>query len=161
MNIQELSSNDFYSVSQSRRIITHEHPRRFAVIDPGGNCGVYGLSWRSNKIEPVIKVAAERFLWVGVDQGLAAVDLKTGEVRLSLSLNSNLLQLLVEDDLVVALNETEAIFFNANLSIRFIKGLPDVPDSLSLNNHQATIRLIDGQHIVFNVDSGSSLSRAA
>lgn len=161
MRIRELSSSDFYSISQPRRVITHDHPRRFAAIDFDEKYGVYGLSWRSDRIEPVIKIFEKRYLWIGVDQGLAVIDMHTGGVRLCLSLNSNLLQLLIEDGVMIALTETEAIVFNADSSIRFIKGLPDLPDSLSTKDHWIVIKLVDDQSIAFSLDSGFSLPQAA
>ena len=90
----------------------------------------------------------------GVDQHLAVIDTSRERVSLSLPLNSNLLQVAVRKNVVVVLSEGEALLFNTNFSIRFIKGLPDLPDTVSIENQRVTIRLVDGSACRFHTETG-------
>jgi hypothetical protein len=134
-----------------RQLIVHDHPHRFAIVRLSDETGGFGLSWRSDSIEPQVVESDDRKVWVGVDQRVAAVDGVKESIFLSLALNSNLLQLLTLGSIVLALTETEVIAFNQDGSIRFIHGLPDLPDSAVIDGIRLRISLIDGN--VLSVDS--------
>lgn len=161
MRIQNISRTEFEAVEGARKLITHDHPRRFAYFDLGKPVGTYALSWRSDKIEPTTAKSTDtQVLWVGVDQRVAAVDLRCGCIALSLALTSNLLQLVVRDVFVAVLTETDVMFLNSNFSLRLIKSMPDLPNSISFDGLVATVQLATGQTMRFNIDTGKSVEPA-
>src|SRR5215475_1981206 len=106
MKIYNITESFFNEIEGIRQIIMHEHPRRFAALELDERLGIFGLGWRSDKIEPIIQKSKDGLgVWVGVDQYLVAIDLRYGRICLSLPLNTNLLQLLVEDTFVAVLTE--------------------------------------------------------
>lgn len=154
MKTRKISQADFNDVDPVRKLIVHDHARRFAFMDLDQPLGTFALSWRSDTIEPVIEQSGFA-LWVGVDQHIAAIDLKNGHVALSLPLNSNLLQVrTIEGGLVAALTETEVILFNSNFSIRLMNGLPDLPNLISVERQLVTIQLVDGTTMKLNAGTG-------
>jgi hypothetical protein len=155
MKAYPISATAFDAIEGPRQLITHDHPRRFAALDLGDKELAFGISWRSDTIEPMVYESADgRVVWVGVDQRLAAVDAKHHRVRLSLGLNGNLLQLIVDPEIVIAVTETEALLFNTDLSIRCINGLPDFPDAVSIEPPHVVIRLVDGQVVKLDTVTG-------
>ncbi|HEY9821918.1 MAG TPA: hypothetical protein V6D35_14280, partial [Candidatus Sericytochromatia bacterium] len=131
MNIQIIGESEFKKIEASRRAIAHDYARKFAVLDLGEILGCYGLSWRSELIEPIVEVSTDGLtVWLGVDQQVAAIYMSQGQIRLSLPLNSNLVQILVGDKLTAVLTEDEVLLFNPDFSIRLIKGLPDLAEEI-------------------------------
>ena len=151
MKTYPISAAAFDGIEGPRQLITHDHPRRFAALDLGDKEPAFGISWRSDNIEPVVyESAGAGMVWVGVDQRLAAVDAKHHRVLLSLGLNGNLLQLIVDPEIAIAVTETEVLLFNPDLSVRCINGLPDFPDTVSIEPPHLVIRLVDGQIVRFD-----------
>jgi hypothetical protein len=71
MNLKEISEKEFESIDCVRQVIYHDNSRRFASIEINENHGRYGLSWRSDLIEPVIvDEATSSLIWIGIDQQL-------------------------------------------------------------------------------------------
>lgn len=55
MKIQSISKSEFDRIEGSRRVIVHDYPHQFAVLDLGEPLGCYGLSWRSTPmIQPEV-----------------------------------------------------------------------------------------------------------
>jgi len=50
MKIKPISEAEFKQLEGARRVIVHDHPRQFALLDLGQSIGPYGLSWRSSAI---------------------------------------------------------------------------------------------------------------
>jgi hypothetical protein len=47
--------------------------------------GVYGISWNSDLIKPMVKLSPDRqTIWVGVEQKVAAICRETGKILLTL-----------------------------------------------------------------------------
>ncbi len=69
MKIQNIEQYKFDGIDKIRQIIVHEDARRFTLIDLGEQLGCYGLSWRSDLIEPIILLSPlQQILWIGIDQ---------------------------------------------------------------------------------------------
>jgi hypothetical protein len=149
MNIQIIGESEFKKIEASRRAIAHDYARKFAVLDLGDPLCCYGLSWRSELIEPIVELSSdERAVWVGVDQQVAAICLSQGQIRLSLALNSNLVQILVGEKLTAVLTEDEILLFNPDFSIRLIKGLPDLAEEIVMVDESGLeIRLMSGESL--------------
>lgn len=155
MTLTFISKEDFDSLPGIRQIIVHDHPRKFAALDIGSVKGPYGLSWRSDLVEPLIESAQHQpAVWIGVDQRVAAIDTRDGRVLLSLPLSSNLTQIIVSQDVAVVITELEATLFNADFSIRLIKGLPDIPISAHISSKTVFIQLLEDKEIHFDIVTG-------
>jgi len=114
-------------------VIATEYPRQFAMLDLGENLGVYGISWNSDLIEPMVKLSPdEQTIWVGVEQKLAAICSQTGKILLALPLTSYLVQMLTLEKVTAVITEEEFLLFNRRGSIRSNKALPDTAMGMSL-----------------------------
>ena len=163
IQIQILEELEFKNVEASRRVIAHDHARKFAILDLGDTLGCYGLSWRSEFVEPIVELSPdEQTVWLGVDQQVAAICLFSGKIRLSLALNSNLIQILNRDRLTAVLTEDEVLLFNPDFSIRLIKGLPDLAEEIVMVNESGLeIRLMSGKSLFVDTQTGALLSTVA
>jgi hypothetical protein len=163
LNIQIIEELEFKKLEASRRAIAHAHARKFAVLSLGDTLGCYGLSWRSELVEPIVELSSdERAVWVGVDQQIAAICLSQGQIRLSLALNSNLVQFLVGDNFTAVLTEDEVLLFNPDFSIRLIKGLPDLAEEIVMVDESGLeIRLLFGESLFVDAQTGAFLSKVA
>jgi len=162
MNIHIIGESEFKKIEASRRAIAHVHPRKFAVLDLGDTLGCYGLSWQSELVEPIVELSTDKLtVWVGVDQQVAAICLSQGQIRLSLALNSNLVQILIGDRLTVVLTEDEVLLFNPDFSIRLIKGLPDLAEEITIVKSGLEIRLMSGESWFLDTQTGAFLSKVA
>lgn len=155
MKIYNVPESHFNALNGPWQLIAHDHAHRFAVLELRERGTAFGLSWRSDTIEPVVEASGDgSAVWVGVDQHLAVIETRSERICLSLPLNSNLLQLAIKENVVVVLTEGEVILFNVDFSIRFIKGLPDLPDTVSIEDQRVTIRLVDGGVLRFHRGTG-------
>ena len=163
MNIQIIGESEFKKIEASRRAIAHDYARKFAVLDLGDSLSCYGLSWRSELIEPIVEVSTDGLtVWLGVDQQVAAIYMSQGQIRLSLPLNSNLVQILVGDKLTAVLTEDEVLLFNPDFSIRLIKGLPELAEEIVMVDESGLeIRLMSGESLFLDTQTGAFLSKVA
>ena len=162
MKIQIIEESEFKKVEASRRLIAHDYARKFAVLDLGDSLSCYGLSWQSELVEPIVELSTDKLtVWVGVDQQVAAICLSQGQIRLSLVLNSNLVQILLGDRLTVVLTEDEVLLFNPDFSIRLIKGLPDLAEEIAIVKSGLEIRLMSGESLFLDTQTGAFLSKVA
>ena len=112
MKIHNIDQSQFQNIDSIRRIIVHNHPRRFATINLH-NLGKFGISWRSDLIEPMVVFSLDKSaVWIGVDQQLVAIDLKEGRISVSLCLSSNVVQILALSSMTILLTELEVFVFN-------------------------------------------------
>jgi len=148
MTIREVSPEEFASLEEARKVIVHDHPRRYAVVELESGGGQLGLCWRSDQIEPEIQPSPDRSLvWIGVDQRLSAVERASGKARFSMNLEAPLLQFVADENFLVALTEIEAIVFNWEGSVRATKELPELPDTAAIENRVLVVHLVDGQTV--------------
>lgn len=163
MKIQIIGESEFNKIEASRRAIAHAHARKFSILDLGDTLGCYGLSWRSELVEPIVELSSDELaVWVGVDQQVAAISLSQGQIRLSLALNSNLVQILVREKLTAVLTEDEVLLFNPDFSIRLIKGLPDLAEKIVMADESGLeIWLMSGESLFLDMQTGAFLSKVA
>lgn len=154
MKIKHISKSEFDRIEGSRRIIVHDYPHQFAVLDLGKPLGYYGLSWRSSPIiQPEIQLSKDKLtLWVGVDQRLTAIDLQSGHMRMLMPLHNNLFQILPLDSRTIILTELEVLLFNNyDCSIQCIKALPEISADISVVGEDLAIRLMDDRCLILNL----------
>jgi hypothetical protein len=163
MNIQIIGESEFKKIEAFRRAIAHDYARKFAVLNLGDSLGCYGLSWRSELVEPIVQLSSDELaVWVGVDQQIAVICLSQAEICLSLLLNSNLVQILVGDNLTAVLTEDEVLLFNPDFSIRLIKGLPDLAEEIVMVDESSLeIRLMSGESLFLDTQTGAFLAKVA
>ena len=69
MKIKTIDESEFCKLEGSRQVISHEFARKFAVVDLDNPLGCYGISWRSDLVEPSITLSHSGItIWIGVDQ---------------------------------------------------------------------------------------------
>jgi hypothetical protein len=153
--LSPLTADQFAALDPARRAISHDHARRHAVLDLGGKAGRYALSWRSDLIEPVLRIEpANERLWMAVDQQVACIDRRTGEIRLCLALSSNAIDIGFAAASIAVLTETVVLLFNQTMTIRALVTLPDLPESMAGSNLALTIRMQGGVSRILDLDSG-------
>jgi hypothetical protein len=149
MNIQNITQSEFNQIESSRKIIVHDHAQRFAILDLGQSLGIYGLSWNSDLIEPILELSQNQdTLWIGVDQKIAAINLKQGYICLSLSLIYPLYQILIKDNLTAILTEQEILLFKDNQSLKCYEILPDLGSEISALGEDFSIKMFDDSRLI-------------
>jgi hypothetical protein len=154
MNIVEISEKEFEDIDCAKQIISHDNPRKFALVEIDKSHGKYGLSWRSDLIKPVIRDApASLAIWIGVDQRLVAVSKSEGNVIVALSLDSNLVDIISNNLTTAVLTETELFLFNSDGSARLVKALPEIGSGISVTDNIFYIEMIDGETLNVDLDT--------
>lgn len=156
MKIQHISKAEFNQIEGARRVIVHDYPHQFAILDLGEKLGSYGLSWRSSPIiQPIVTISQDKkVLWIGVDQRLAAIDLQEGHICLSMPLDTHIFQIKNLDDITIVLTELEVLIFNNyDGSIRCTEGLPEIADDITVDGSDLVILLIDKTRLILNLNT--------
>lgn len=156
MKLRTISKSDFNQINGSQQVIADEYARKFAALDLDGNLGCYGLSWRSELVEPIIHLSEGGLTaWIGIDQQLAAISLLTGRIRVTLTLNSNILQILSVNTLTAILSENEVLLFNPDFSLRLLKDLPDLAERISVVGTHLAIQIMEGNCLTLDTQTGT------
>lgn len=156
MQLQIIEESDFSQLEPVRQVIVNDYAQKFARLNIEGTLGSYGISWRSELIEPITKVStAQNVVWIGVDEQLAAICLNRGNIRLALTLNNYIFQILIVDNITAVLTEDEVWLFNPTLSIRYIKALPDIAAEMLVKGTDLIIQLMTGESWLLNTQTGS------
>jgi hypothetical protein len=153
MKIHNIEKSQFNEIDIARQIIFDEDRCRYALIDLGKEFGCYGLSWRSDLIEPII-TSVHKQIWIGIDQRLTAINLNTGHIIVSLPLITNILQIEVANAATVVLTESELLIFNQDGSIRYIKGLPELASKMIIRDCEVKIYGIEGDIWIVDTQTG-------
>ncbi|NEP62023.1 MAG: hypothetical protein F6K31_34605 [Symploca sp. SIO2G7] len=154
MNIKLIDESQFKQIQSIRQIIFHDHARKFASLDLN-NLETFGLSWRSDLIEPLIMLSSDNSTaWIGIDQQLVALDLKQEKISVALPLSSNIVQILIAASLTIVLTELELLLFNSDRSIRSIKGLPDIGSEILLQDTNVIVYLLEGDSLILDTETG-------
>ncbi|RUT07632.1 hypothetical protein DSM106972_018920 [Dulcicalothrix desertica PCC 7102] len=155
MKIHNIEQSQFKKIDIARQILFDEDARRFSLIDLGKEFGCYGLSWRSDLIEPIIVISANQQIWIGIDQRLAAINLNTGHILVSLPVLTNILQIQVVNTATLVLTESELLLFNLDGSIRYIKGLPELASKMLICDYEVQIYGVEGDIWVMDTQTGT------
>jgi hypothetical protein len=156
MKIQTINESEFNQIEGVRQVIAHEHSHKFALLNLGDRMGNYGLSWISQLVEPIIQHSTiQNLVWIGVDQQLAAISLQSGRIALAMPLTSNILQILILEQITAVLTENEVLLFNPNGSLRFNHGLPDIPEDISIVGTKLVIKLMEGDSLTLDPETGT------
>lgn len=152
VNLIDVDRARFEELPLACQVIHHPNARRYAIVQLTE--GEYGLSWQSNLIEPV--VLEDALTWIGVDQKLVA--LQQGRIEVSLPLAFPLLEILRIDQAAIVITELEILVFNAEGSLRFTKGLPDIAANWLIEASQLSIKLLSKATVRLSLQSGKELS---
>jgi hypothetical protein len=153
MYFRTVSEKEFKDTDCARQIISHKNPRKFALLQIDENHGEYGLSWCGDLIDPITFVnEITSTVWIGVDQRLVAISKLKGNIVVSLTLDSNLIDIVSSEPTIAALSETELFLFNSNGSIQLMKALPEIGSELSVTDDGFCVNMIDGGTL--SVDDG-------
>lgn len=156
MKIKTINESEFNQIEGVRQVIAHEHPHKFALLKLGDRIENYGLSWRSQLVEPIIQHSTtQNLVWIGVDQQLAAICLHSGRIALAMPLTSNILQIIMMELITAVLTENEVLLFNPNGSLRFNHGLPDIPEDISIVGTKLVIKLLEGDSLTLDPQTGT------
>lgn len=154
MKIINVSQANFEEINPAQQIFVDSHARRYAVIELQP-FGLFGLSWHSDLIEPIIKTSeSNQLTWIGVDQRIVALRHDRGTVHLALPLTYSLLEILVSESATIAVTELEVLAFNCDASLRFTKGLPDIATKVSLFGNELLVSCLDGTTLGLDVKTG-------
>ena len=155
ISIQPISESQFQQLEGVRQIIAHEFSRQFALLDLGESLGSYGLSWRSDRLEPTIAVSpTQNAVWIGVEQQLAAICLNSGQILVRLPFCTYIVQILSLPEVIAVLAEEEIVLFNLGGSIRFSDNLPDQGVEMSVVGDDIAIALLEGETLKINRQTG-------
>lgn len=155
MQIQLINESEFNKLEGVRQVIVHDYSHKFALVNLGETLGCYGLSWRSQLVEPIVEFSTQNIVWIGIDQQLAAICLQNGRIRLALPLTSNIIQILTLDTVTAVLTEEEVLLFNPGGSIRYTKALKDTAMELLVVGDNLVIQLLEGESLTLNPETGT------
>lgn len=155
MKIKIIDRSEFEKIDSPRRVISHDYAHKFAAIDLGISLGYYGISWRSDLIEPIIKVSQNGSeLWIGVDEKLAAINLHDGRIIVALPFTTYIVQILSLDSVTAVLTQEEVLIFNPEGAIRFSEALPDQGTRMSAIGEYLTIKMLERDSFTINLMTG-------
>lgn len=142
--VRRITAEEFEKLNPCRRVIVHEHARRFGVARATGSPDEIGLSWRSDTVEPVLVIGSRSEMWLAIDQRVACIS-DDGRVVVSLGLASYVLDVRAFAEHTVVVCETEAIIFNNDCSIREIRAFTDLPGDVLDADGKLVITFTDGR----------------
>jgi hypothetical protein len=142
--IQPITRDEFLNWSSCKKVIVHEHARRFGAIAPNGAPELFALSWRSETIEPIVAIGSCSESWIGIDLRIACVS-DDNRIVVSLGLGSNVLNIRCFADRSVILCETDALIFNRDYSLRCVRPLSDLPDDVFEENGMLVVAFDSGR----------------
>lgn len=155
MEIKQISESDFNQIESIRQIVAHDYSHQFAQLDLGEHLGIYGLSWRSQLVDPIVKQDKQNnTIWVGVDLQLSALNLKTGRLVVAIPLTAYIVEILIMDEVTVAITENEVLIFNPGGALRDRCGLPDIPEDISVVDTNLVITTLSGDCVSINPIAG-------
>jgi len=93
-------------------------------------------------------------VWIGVEQQLAAISLKNGQILVRLPFCTYIVQILSLPEVTAVLAEEEIVLFNPGGSIRFSDNLPDQGLEMSVLGDNIAIALLEGETLQINHQTG-------
>jgi hypothetical protein len=142
--LRPISEDEFTAGDPADRIVEDEHPRRFAALQLAGASRPLLLGWRSDAIDPTLAVEPTTGdTWIGVDEHLVCVS-GAGAVRFAMGLASPVLDIQVSEAWVVVLCEIQVLAVNRDHSVRTIRDLPEVAESVRVEDDELIVGLMDG-----------------
>ena len=149
--LSEMTESEFLSTSASRRLFTHEHARRFAVVTPCQSNDRFAMSWRSDLIEPSVVVdEANHTTWIAVDERIAGIK-ANGQIIFSITTHTPILSLQKFSAGIVVISEAQAIVINCDCSIRSIHEFPDIVQDFHLEDDALTVMFTDANPMTYSL----------
>lgn len=158
MKLISINEENFNKIEGVRQIIVHDHSWRFSRLDLG-EIGWYGLSWRSESIEPVIEPLPDgSSLWIGIDEQVVAICLNTGRIGLKFPLFHSFLDFTFCGSTTAVLTELEVYLFSSNFLLGARHDLPEIADEAVAFGDRLVIKLIDGESLTIDTQTGALVS---
>lgn len=155
MKLRDINEDDFNKIEGVRQVIVHDHPWRFSILDLG-EIGWYGLSWRSESIDPVIEPSPDgSTLWIGIDEQVVAICLDTDRIGLKLPLFYSFFDFTFCGSTTAVLTELEVLLFSSNFLLGARHGLPEIADEAVAFGDRLVIRLLDGESLTIDTRTGA------
>jgi hypothetical protein len=146
-----ISEDTFEAHNPMFRVIVHEHPRRFGLLQLPDAPYPLTLCWRSTLVDPVILFNHHSSsIWIGVDQRVVCIS-RQGTTLFALGLDSPLITISDFAAYVIVLCETHAYAINADYSLRAITDLREIPDGIEMQDGQVIVTFIDGAVEVLHI----------
>jgi len=148
----ETNESAFQATHPVRRIISHEHARRFAIIELNHRVGQLAVSWRSDLIQPsVVMDDNTRVIWIAVDERVAAVACD-GQILFSMATSTPVLSLeLLSDSIIIVISESQAVVINRDCCIQAIIDFPDIAQNFKLGKKRLTVEFSDGNTVDYSL----------
>lgn len=145
----ETNESAFQATDPIRRIFSHEHARRFAIIEPIRGVGQLAISWRSDLIQPsVVMDDNTQVIWIAVDERVAAVA-SDGQILFSMATNTPVLSLEQLSDSIAVISEGQAVVISRDCCIQAIIDFPDVAQNFKLVEKQLTVEFFNGNTVEY------------
>lgn len=162
MKLRAISKQEFNSYEGCRQLIAEKYACQFAALDLG-DVGSYVLGWNSSEIiKPELELSPDKLTaWIGVNQYLAAINLSTGRIRVTLKLHSNILEIIALEKLTAVRAETEVLLFNPDFSIFLDEAFPDIIEEITIVDNELEVCFMEGYKLMINLQTGSFIGDAA
>ena len=146
MNKTLINKAEFGLIDGARRIVNSHVDNRFCSINFGsiGSIGSFGLSWKSDLIEPTILFLSNQ-IWIGIDQRLVCLSQETGCIVVSLVLMSNFSFFLSSKSIFIAICESDILMFNESLSLMEIINTPHIISNACVEKEMLIVNTLEGQ----------------
>jgi len=147
--LRPITEDEFSAGDPSWRIIDDEHARRFAALGLPDASHPLLLGWRSDGIDPqLVEDPMTGDTWIGVDEHLVCVS-RAGAPRFALGLAGPVLEIQVSHSWIVVLGEIQVVAVNRDYTLRTIRDLPDVAESVQVGDDELVVTLMDGGEHTF------------
>jgi len=147
--LRPITEDEFTAGDPSWRVVEDEQARRFAALVLPDASHPLLLGWRSDGIEPrLVEDPLTGDTWIGVDEHLACVS-RAGAVRFAMGLAGPVLEIQVSHSWIVVLCEIQVVGVNRDYSVRTIRDLPDVAESVRVDDGTLVVALMDGDEQTF------------
>jgi hypothetical protein len=153
MRLEEISKEEYEKLPFSVKLLEQsEFPRKFALLTVNEFTEPIALCWSSESVKPQIVLNDwTPLLWCGIDQQIVAFDKNTGKIKLTLSLTSNLLEIIMTENSIILRNELEIYSFSLDGFLQNFHYLPEVSESIIINDATASVTLIDGETLSLRI----------
>jgi hypothetical protein len=143
--LKQISESAFKNGDPLYRVVVHDHPRKFAVLQLPDASHALTLCWRSDLVDPVlVSDPSSLEVWIGVDQRLVCVSMR-GNTLFSVSLSSPLLDVTIFKACIVALCEIQILVVNRDYTLRAIFDLKEIAEAVDVKDDKVIVTLIDGE----------------
>lgn len=147
MKIKFISEKQFLSSKNPRLFSEDEYSRSFGFIE-NENSQKINLAWRSSQIEPQLIHIRGAFYAVGIDNEFAIINMQYLHpvVKLKLQFNYSETTIIDQSKIILASEQEVYIIDNETFVIDDLLHLPDIYESISVNNNEILVKCLEGEY---------------